>query len=64
MSDDKPIESAAADELAKTKKPGDVQLNEEDLKQVTGGGSTTTTSSPKLYEALHNGTHIPKVVIE
>jgi bacteriocin-like protein len=52
MSDDKPIESASADELAKTKKPGDVQLNEEELKQVSGGG------------ALHNGTHFAKVIIE
>jgi bacteriocin-like protein len=52
MSDEKPIESknAAADAL--TKQPGDVQLNEEELKQVSGGG------------ALHNGTHIPKVIIE
>lgn len=34
----------------------------------TGGEITVTkhtdAASPKLYEALHNGTHIPKVIIE
>jgi type VI protein secretion system component Hcp len=42
------------------------ELAAKDLEQVTGGGTATTTSSstPKLYEALHNGTHIPKVIIE
>ena len=54
----------SADDLTKTKKPGEIQLTEQDLEQVTGGDSTTTTSSPKLYEALHNGTHIAKVTIE
>jgi len=31
--------NASADELAKTKKPGDVQLSEEDLSKVTGGAT-------------------------
>jgi bacteriocin-like protein len=48
MSDQNPIESknAGADDLAK--KPGNVQMNEEELKQVSGG----TT------EACCNGKHI------
>ena len=40
MSDEKMNESeknASPDELAKTKKPGDVQLNEEELGKVSGG---------------------------
>jgi hypothetical protein len=35
MSDEKPIESASADES--TKKPGDGQLNEEDMSKAAGG---------------------------
>jgi bacteriocin-like protein len=37
MSDEKPMEPTSADELAKAKKPGDIQLSEEDLNEVTGG---------------------------
>jgi len=41
MSDEKPIESKneSADDLTKSKKPGDIQLNEEELKDVSGGGT-------------------------
>jgi len=41
MSDEKPKETtnASADDLAKAKKPGDVQLHEEELDKVAGGGS-------------------------
>jgi type VI protein secretion system component Hcp len=35
-------------------------LGDDELTAVCGGNNAT----PKLYEALHNGTHIPKVVIE
>jgi hypothetical protein len=38
MSDEKPIESAAADES--TKKPADGQLNEEDMSKAAGGRIT------------------------
>jgi bacteriocin-like protein len=39
MSDEKNIDSKnpSADDLTKTKKPGDIQLSEEELKQVSGG---------------------------
>jgi len=37
MSDEKPMESTSADDLIKAKKPGDVQLSEEDLQDVSGG---------------------------
>jgi bacteriocin-like protein len=37
MSDEKPMEPTSADELAKTKKPADIQLSEEDLNEVSGG---------------------------
>jgi len=35
MSDEKPVNSA--DDLTKTKKPSDIQLNEEELSKVSGG---------------------------
>jgi hypothetical protein len=41
MSDQKPIEPTSADELAKSKKSGDIQLSEEDLKEVVGGGKAS-----------------------
>lgn len=39
LSDEKPIESeaASADDLTKTKKPNAIQLNEEELNDVSGG---------------------------
>jgi hypothetical protein len=37
MSDEKPLEPTSADNLIKTKKQGDVQLSEEEMKQVAGG---------------------------
>jgi hypothetical protein len=39
MSDEKNIDSKnpSADDLTKTKKPGDIQLSEEELKQVSAG---------------------------
>jgi hypothetical protein len=51
MNDEKNLQSKNASTDDVNKKPDDVQLNEEDLKQVNAG-------------ALHNGTHIPKVIIE
>jgi hypothetical protein len=50
MSDEKPIESTSADDPSKTKKPGDVQLNEEQLKDVSAGG-------------INNGAHIDNATI-
>ena len=39
MSDERPMESKTpADDLTKTKKPSDIQLNEEELNKVSGGG--------------------------
>ncbi len=38
-------------------------LTEPELDKVAGGG-TTGAAAPKLFESLHNGTHIPKVIIE
>jgi hypothetical protein len=54
MSDEKPIESKnpSADDLTNTKSPGDVQLNEEELKQVAGGFITVTMTNVQI-------THIP-----
>jgi hypothetical protein len=41
MSNEKQFDpNASADELAKPKKPGDVQLSEEDLSKVTGGAAS------------------------
>jgi hypothetical protein len=51
MNDEKNLESKNASTDDVNKKPGDVQLNEEDLKLVNAG-------------VLHNGTHIPKVTID
>jgi|ERR1700751_6103543 hypothetical protein len=39
------------------------ELTDLDLDAVTGG-APAKSSSPKLYEALCKGTHIPNVVIE
>jgi hypothetical protein len=43
MSDEKNIDSKnpSADDLTKTKNPGDVQLNEVELSDVSGGGTPT-----------------------
>ena len=43
MSDENPIKSKnpSADDLTKTTNPGDVQLNEEELSNVSGGGTPT-----------------------
>ena len=43
MSDEKNIDSKnpSADDLTKTKKPEDIQLNEEELTNVPGGGTPT-----------------------
>jgi bacteriocin-like protein len=57
MSEPKPIEPAST---PCTEKEKNAELTENELKQVSGGD----TASPKLYEALHNGTHIQKVIIE
>jgi bacteriocin-like protein len=42
MSDEKPIgsNSGSTEDLTKIKKPGDTQLNEEELSKVTGGLKT------------------------
>jgi hypothetical protein len=37
MNDKKPMESKNADDLIKAKKPGDIQVTEEDLSEVSGG---------------------------
>jgi bacteriocin-like protein len=37
MSNEKRMQSLS-DDLTKTKKPGDIQLDDEDLQQVSGGG--------------------------
>jgi len=54
MIDKKPIESKneSADDLTKTKKPSDIQLSEEELKDVSGGGTDI-----ELKE-VNSGTHI------
>jgi hypothetical protein len=54
VSDEKPIESKNTDDLTKTKKPADIQLNAEELKKVSGGGTSqqTTTANKSKVEFL------------
>lgn len=42
------------------------QLDEKVLDQVVGGNNVVAVdnSTPKLYEAVSKGTHIPKVTVE
>jgi len=48
MSDEKPIgsNSGSADDLTKTEKPGDIQLNEDELSKVSGGLKTPDPPAP------------------
>lgn len=41
MSDENPIEAKNADDLAKTKKPADIRITDEELAKASGGVSVS-----------------------
>ena len=48
---------SSTDDLVKTTKSGDVEMTEEQLKRVTGGGKVDK-ASPVLMQACATGVHL------
>jgi hypothetical protein len=58
MSNDKHVPESketkiSPDDLTKTSKSGDIELDEEELKRVSGGDKST----PKFFKNIGSGTH-------
>jgi type VI protein secretion system component Hcp len=49
---------SSTDDLTKTTNKSDVELSEEELKRVSGGGKLVDKASPVLMQACATGAHL------